>query len=422
MLNVAVVGAGGYSFELIKRIWQVPEKYNFVAVTSDPQVNDCGRDACLKNGVTVYEDLDTMLDALGKKVDLIFVPTSIHSHYTVAKRCIEAGYDIFVEKPPVVTIQDFDALKDLAEQHQKRVVVGFQYLYTDIVQKIKRFVVEGKYGAVKRVVSSAGWPRLDSYYTRGAAWGGHLRMGEFWVLDGSMNNPLSHMLANSLYLASAKAGAMAQPTNINAQLYRGHDIEGEDTSSMRIMSEDGVEIVYNATLCSNKEISATTVIECEDATIAFVDFQMATISVGNEVVATLTDKEEHRIYMLHVVADCFEKGVPCPGELAVCRPFTLSVNGAFESSGPPLQIDQKYINRVEQGDDVKTVIEGIDAFMLAPEHHGKILSEALLPWAKEQVQFDLRGYDYFPSERFSKALDGEKLEPVTKESKHKKVI
>ena len=412
MLNVAVVGAGGYSFELIKRIWQLPERYNFVAVTSDPQANDSGRDECLKNGVTIFDDVDSMLDALDGKVDMIFVPTSIYSHFSVAKKCIEAGYDIFVEKPPVVTIQDFDELSRLAKVHQKRVVVGFQYLYSDVVQTIKKYLSQEKFGPVKSVKSVAGWPRLDSYYNRGTSWVGRLRIGDFWVLDGSINNPLSHMLANSLYFASTKADKMAQPLNIEAELYRGHNIESEDTSSIRIMTDESVEIVYNATLCSGREIRAKTIIECEDAIIEYIDFNLATISTGNKLIETLNDKEEKRTYMLEIIAECFEKGIRCLGELDVCRPFTLSVNGAFESSGPPRKLDHKYIDRVEQGDDIKTVIKEIDEFLLDPENQGKVLSEAAVPWASAGQVLDISAYDYFPSQRFLNALDGDSSKSV----------
>jgi predicted dehydrogenase len=406
MLNIAVVGAGGYSFELIQRIWRLPHKYNFVAVTSDPKAGDSGRNACVnRGGIAVYDNVDSMLSSIGNKVDLIFVPTSIHTHFKVAAKCISAGYDVFLEKPPVVTIQDFDELSRLSKLHEKRIMVGFQYLYCNVVQTIKKYLCQEKYGRIKSVRSSAGWPRLDSYYKNGTDWVGRLRIGDLWVLDGSINNPLSHMLANSLYFGSSQPHTMAKPVTIQAELYRGHDIESEDTSSIRIMTEDSVEITYNATLCSAREITPKTIIECEGATIEYVNFDSATITAADKLIETLRDDNEKRTHMLETAADSFTDNTICPGELDVCRPFTLSVNGAFESSGPPRKIDCKYIERIEQGDDVKTVIKGIDEVLLDHANNGKLLSETASDWAQSGEKIDLREYDYFPSKRFMNALN-----------------
>ena len=38
---------------------------------------------------------------------------------------------------------------------------------------------------------------------------------------------------------------MAEPVTVQAELYHGHDIESEDTSSLRIITADGVEIIFN---------------------------------------------------------------------------------------------------------------------------------------------------------------------------------
>ena len=43
MLKVAMIGAGGYAYELIKRMWTIPEKYELVAVTSNPTRKSAGK-------------------------------------------------------------------------------------------------------------------------------------------------------------------------------------------------------------------------------------------------------------------------------------------------------------------------------------------------------------------------------------------
>ncbi len=100
----------------------------------------------------------------------------------------------------------------------------------------------------------AGWPRFDTYYNR-TEWAGKLHVNGQWVLDGTINNPLAHMLSDELYLASMKPRAMAEPVSVKAELYHGNDIESEDTSSLRIITDKGVEILFNASLCSDAKMA-----------------------------------------------------------------------------------------------------------------------------------------------------------------------
>ena len=72
-----------------------------------------------------------------RKVDVIFVPTPIHTHKDFAIKCIDAGFDVFLEKPPVATIQELDELEAYATAKGKRVAVMFQSFYTTIMKEMK---------------------------------------------------------------------------------------------------------------------------------------------------------------------------------------------------------------------------------------------------------------------------------------------
>ena len=126
----------------------------------------------------------------------------------------------------------------------------------------------------------AGWLRTDSYFNR-AGWAGRLKVNGSWVLDGTINNPLAHMLANQLYFASSEPGKMAEPATVQAELYCGHDIQSEDTSSVRIITTDDVEIIFNATLCSDNEVGPIITTQCEKATIEYADFNKAQITYND---------------------------------------------------------------------------------------------------------------------------------------------
>jgi predicted dehydrogenase len=394
MVNVAMIGAGGYAFFLIKRISNLPEHLNLVAVSSNPLRKSPGRDFCEQRNIPVYPDADTLLENAVGKADVILVPTSIDTHYPLTKKCIDAGFDVFLEKPPVGTVQELDMLSAHARNNGKRVAVMFQHLYSTIVQDIKNRIIQREFGKLKKIKAMAGWVRLDSYFNR-AGWAGKLKVNDSWVLDGTINNPLAHMLANQLYFASSHVGEMAEPATIQAELYRGHKIESEDTSSMRIMTKEGVEIIFNATLCSKNVYGPVIITECEKATIEYFNFEKAQISYADGRKSELVNEREQREHMLSQLAQSYESDKPFTVDLEMCRPFTVCVNGAFESCGTIHSIGTDYIEETEYEESVKTVISDIDQIIDKCNTNGKLFSEMAVPWAKSSNPLNVKGYNEF---------------------------
>jgi hypothetical protein len=105
--------------------------------------------------------------------------------------------------------------------------------------------------------------------------------------------------------------------------------------------------------------------------------------------------------MLVKLAEHYESGSPYPVSLETCRPFTLVVNGAFESCGYPHSIGKEYLSCRGQsdpkGDTIKTVIKDIDHVLRVAHENGKLFSEVGAAWAKKSSSFDLRGYKKFPT-------------------------
>ena len=399
MVKLAMIGAGGYAYELIKRIWTIPEKIELIAVSSNPARKSVGSMECQRRGIPVYANIDELLENVKGHADVIFVPTPIHTHYSLTKQCLENGFDVWLEKPPVATIQEIDKLMGLSKKYGKPVPVAFQSLYSTIMQELKSRIVSGEYGKVLQVSSMAGWKRSDSYYNR-SGWAGKLKLNGDWVLDGTINNPLAHMLSNSLYLASSKPGCMSEPVTIEAELYHGHDIESEDTASLRIFTTDKVKIIFNASLCSKTETGCLTVVECEKARIEYKNFNSAKVIFNDGRKEKLVDESEQRIYMLSQLAECYENGTPYAATLETCRPFTLTVNGAFESCGCTHPIDKKYLAISEHGDTIETIIKGMDHILEVSHSSAKLFSEIGVEWSRKSEPFDVRGYKEFPSGRF----------------------
>ena len=403
MLKVAMIGAGGYAHQLMKYIWEIPEKIKLLAVRSSPKRQSCGTEGCKNRGIPIYSEIDKMLEDLQGKADVIIVPTPIQTHFALAKKCLEAGFDVFLEKPPVVTIQDHDKLLEIAKAKGKQIPVMFQCLYSNILHQLQKRIIAGKFGRLKCIKGTAAWSRPDSYFTR-SSWSGKIKIENEWILDGTINNPLAHMLSNQLYLSSFKLGKMAEPHLVQAELYRANNIDSEDTSSIRIITTDDIELLFNVSLCSEKKCfdGSFITIECERALIEFENYNKAFIHYKDRRTEQIDDTNisQHRIPMLKRIEDSYEKNISYDASLEICRPFTLAVNAAFESSAETYAIDGNYLAKITEDGVSKTMIKGIDDILEKSYTQGKLFSELNIPWAQKTDSFELKDYKQFPISSF----------------------
>jgi UDP-2-acetamido-3-amino-2,3-dideoxy-glucuronate N-acetyltransferase len=75
-------------------------------------------------------------------------------HFEFARLAIEAGKDVFVEKPLALTARDGEELTHLAEKHQKILMVGHILQYHPAVNRLKQLISEGRLGKIQYIYSN----------------------------------------------------------------------------------------------------------------------------------------------------------------------------------------------------------------------------------------------------------------------------
>ena len=70
------------------------------------------------------------------------------THYALARRALEAGKHVFVEKPPAMRGAEMEELVALAEERDLALMPGHLLLYHPGVQKLKELVDAGELGDV----------------------------------------------------------------------------------------------------------------------------------------------------------------------------------------------------------------------------------------------------------------------------------
>ena len=115
--RVGVVGAGSLGFHHIRILRDLRGAQFTGFVESDPARR---REVEKELKVRSHPSLDALLDASDALI--IVVPTS--QHFAVASAAIERGKHVFIEKPITATLEEADALLELASKRGVMVQIG----------------------------------------------------------------------------------------------------------------------------------------------------------------------------------------------------------------------------------------------------------------------------------------------------------
>lgn len=107
------------------------------------------------NVPTVYTSYDALLN--DPNIDIIYIATPHSFHYPQAKRCLEAGKHVLLEKPSTINAQQIEKLTKIAQQKclllQEAIWTRFMPCLTQIKQKL----AEGVIGDIQYITSTIGF-------------------------------------------------------------------------------------------------------------------------------------------------------------------------------------------------------------------------------------------------------------------------
>ena len=100
----------------------------------------------------VYADWRKLIAAEAGKIDFLVICTTNETHYAIAKAALEAGIDVFCEKPLSLSVKDAQSLGRIAKR--KRLVLGVPFTYTGypMVKLARDLVRKGELGPIDKVV------------------------------------------------------------------------------------------------------------------------------------------------------------------------------------------------------------------------------------------------------------------------------
>ncbi|NJB35851.1 Gfo/Idh/MocA family protein [Croceivirga sp. JEA036] len=117
MLKVGVLGAGHLG-KIHLRLLNQSEKYILVGFYDPDEIN--AQKVCKEFGYTYFANINTLIE----EVDVVDIVTPTLSHFDCAKKAIEKGKHVFIEKPITNTIEEAETLIALAEKHKVKGQIG----------------------------------------------------------------------------------------------------------------------------------------------------------------------------------------------------------------------------------------------------------------------------------------------------------
>ena len=149
-IRVAVIGFNGRGMDHIKGFGSMPETEIVMLCDPDQRIAEKG----IKGVKELQEkepgfvqDLRRVMD--DKSIDAVSIATPNHWHALAAIWAIQAGKDVYVEKPVSHNVSEGRRIVEVARKNNKIVQTGTQSRSNEGMQQVMSFLHSGKIGAVK---------------------------------------------------------------------------------------------------------------------------------------------------------------------------------------------------------------------------------------------------------------------------------
>jgi predicted dehydrogenase len=354
-------------------------------------------------GVSVYEDFNEMLASA--ELDAVWMPLPIHLHREYTAQALSAGVAVMCEKPAAGSVQEVDAMIADRNRFASPLGIAFQDLYDPAIRLLKRQLVAGEWGRMRRIHVTCAWPRPESYYARNS-WAGRWGDAMGWISDSPASNAMAHFLNLGLFLAGESEHSTARALEVEAELYRVNAIETFDTCSLRLSLSAGIELVAGFSHASERTINPCVRIETEAASIRAVN-----LGGGTWIGLTIEPRDGSPIVRP-------ESQDPWPHMFRAMRRAVLEGDRRGESSGlvsPEMAREHvRVVNAAAEATEVSLIpaayarvgadenghprrmLEGVDRAIETLGQTGELFHESgNLKWSRPAGRLDVRDYQRF---------------------------
>ena len=144
MIRIGVIGYGYWGPNIVR---------NFNSIEGAQVIAVCDNSQEALNRVKKYNaNIEITSDCheitTSAEIDAVAVVTPVSKHYELAKKALQNGKHVFVEKPFTATVAQGEELIELAEKKNLKIMVDHTFLFTGAVRKIKEIIDDDMLGDI----------------------------------------------------------------------------------------------------------------------------------------------------------------------------------------------------------------------------------------------------------------------------------
>lgn len=139
-----LIGFGRWGKNWARLLQEVDGIVLKAVVKKTPSVPD---GVILSPAVRVFTDAKAIFS--DPAIDCVVIATPAATHFDLARRAIESGKHVLVEKPMTAALAEAEELRRIAAKSDRVCMVGYQYVYNDYVARIREKIQNGEFGNVR---------------------------------------------------------------------------------------------------------------------------------------------------------------------------------------------------------------------------------------------------------------------------------
>lgn len=257
-------------------------------------------------------------------IDAVVIATPVFAHFDLAKKALEYGKHVLVEKPITASSAEVETLIDLSIQKNRVLMVDHTFLYTGAVQKMKQLIDSGDIGKVNYFDST------------------RINLGLFQPDVNVLWDLAPHDISILTYLIGEK------PYSINATGISHTNNGIENIAYMTVNFQSDIVAHFNCSWSSPVKIRMT-LVGGDKKMIVFNDMEPTEkIKVYDTGYSVKTDEEKQRILVDYRAGDIFIPKLQTNEALALMAKDFISA----------IQLGTKPISDCYLGLSVVKILEG----------------------------------------------------------------
>jgi len=144
--RIGVIGCGYWGKNLVRNFHEL----GTLAIVCDTTEDGRQAASAIAPGCTTVYDVESLF---ASDIKAVVIATPAQTHYFLARQALQAGKDVFVEKPLALTYDEGRSLVDLATRYGRILMIGHVLEYHPAIFKLRDLVYSGALGKVRYLYS-----------------------------------------------------------------------------------------------------------------------------------------------------------------------------------------------------------------------------------------------------------------------------